>query len=61
MNQPVPLTVTQLFTPASSGIGSSGVVPLTPIADSWYAVELNIAQLVGLPTTACKSTYFVGM
>jgi hypothetical protein len=49
---PTPLTVTQLFTPAASGVGSTGVVPLSPATGTWLYWELQAAQTVGLPTTA---------
>jgi hypothetical protein len=49
----VSLTVSDLFTPALSGVGPFGQVPpgVAP-AGTWLAVMLNIAATVQLPTTA---------
>lgn len=49
------LTVTDLFTPAASGIGASGVVPLTPPAGSWFARQIQSATTIGMPTTSWHS------
>jgi hypothetical protein len=49
------LTVAQLFSPAPSGVGPAGAVPLVPAAGSWLSVELQIAQQVQLPTTSWQS------
>jgi hypothetical protein len=51
----VSLTTADLFTPAPSGVGSSGVVPLQPVSGSWLARELSCAATVQLPTTAWQS------
>ena len=51
MNTPS-LTVTQLFTPAASGVGSTGAVPLSPPDGTWLYYELYAAQTVQLATTA---------
>jgi len=45
-----PLTISELFTPAPSGVGGNPNVP--PPAGSWMSVELQIATQVMLPTTA---------
>lgn len=46
------LTVSQLFTPAPSGVGAYGNVPLVPASGTWLAQMLAIANTVGLPTTS---------
>jgi hypothetical protein len=46
------LTAAQLFTPAPSGVGPFGNVPLVPPAGTWLSVQLNIANQVKLPTTS---------
>lgn len=48
----VPLSVTELFTPSSSGVLSSGAIPQSPPLGTWLAIELQAAATVGLPTTA---------
>ena len=47
-------TVSDLFTPAASGVGPFGV-PLVPAQGSWLSVELQIATTVQLPTTSWQS------
>jgi hypothetical protein len=47
-----PLTVTDLFTPAPSGVGAYGAVPLVPAQGTWLGIELQIATTVQLPTTS---------
>jgi hypothetical protein len=49
----VPLTISDLFTPAPSGVG--GNPNLAPPDGSWMAIELQIATTVGLPTTAWQA------
>lgn len=46
----VPLTLTDLFTPAPSGVGASPSV--TPAAGTWFAILLQIAQTLQLPVTS---------
>jgi len=46
------LTVSQLFTPASSGVSQTGAVPLTPASGTWLSLELQAAAIVQLPTTS---------
>ena len=46
------LTVTQLFVPASSGVGAFGAVPTVPAQGTWLSIELQIAQTITLPTTS---------
>ncbi len=43
----MPLSITDLFTPAPSGIGSA-----TPPPDSWLGKQLSVAETVELPVTA---------
>ena len=52
-----PLSVNDLFTPAPSGIGPYGNVPVqgTEPSGSWFGVMLGIGGQVGLPTTAFES------
>lgn len=49
------LTAAQLFTPAPSGVGAFGNVPMVPPSGTWLAVMLNIATLEQLPTTSWQS------
>jgi hypothetical protein len=48
----VPLTVSQLFTPASSGVLGAGTVPITPATGTWLYWEYQAAATIGMPTTA---------
>lgn len=48
-----PLNLEQLFTPSSSGVGTTP--SNTPDDGTWLAFLINIAQEVGLPTTAWQS------
>ena len=53
---PLPsLTVTQLFTPAPSGVSNAGAIPSLPASGSWLSIEYEIAAIVQLPTTAWQS------
>ncbi len=54
MTTPV-LTVSQLFTPAPSGVGPFGNVPQVPPSGTWLAVMLQVAGMVQLPTTSWQS------
>lgn len=49
------LTVTELFTPAPSGVGPFGNVPMVPPAGTWLAQMLAVATQVELPTTSWQS------
>lgn len=49
------LTTTELFTPAPSGVGPFGNVPMTPPDGSWLAKMLDVATQVELPTTSWQS------
>ena len=48
----VSITAAQLFQPAPSGVGPYGALPLVPPAGTWLAIELQVAAIVQLPTTA---------
>jgi hypothetical protein len=52
MTMPVPMTTTELFTPAPSGVGPFGNVPQVPDSDTWLGKMLYIAGRVKLPTTS---------
>jgi hypothetical protein len=47
------LTITDLFTPAPSGVGGSPSLP--PVSGSWLATLLSIATMVQLPTTSWQA------
>lgn len=47
-----PLSVSDLFTPAPSGVGPFGNVPMVPASDTWLAKMLDVATTVQLPTTS---------
>src|SRR5271165_904390 len=49
------LTVSDLFTPAPSGVGAFGNVPQVAPSGTWLGVQLANAALVGLPTTSWQS------
>lgn len=49
------LTVSQLFTPAPSGVGPFGFVPPIPATGTWLSIMLDIANTVQLPTTSWQS------
>src|SRR5271166_5921433 len=51
----VELTVADLFTPAPSGVGPYGNVPLVPPAGTWLSIMLQVASTVQLPTTSWQS------
>lgn len=51
----VSLTVSQLFTPAPSGVGPTGNIPTVPGSNTWLGIMLQIASTVQLPTTAWQS------
>jgi hypothetical protein len=46
------LTASDLFTPAPSGVGPFGNVPMVPASGTWLAQMLSIASTVQLPTTS---------
>jgi hypothetical protein len=49
------LSVTELFTPAPSGVGQFGNVPMVPASGTWLSIMLSIATTVQLPTTSWQS------
>ena len=50
------ISAAQLFTPAPSGVGLSGVVVTSnPPPGSWLSTWLTIAQIIQLPTTSWQS------
>lgn len=49
------LTAAQLFTPAPSGVGPFGNVPMVPPSGTWLAIMLQTATTVQLPTTSWQS------
>ena len=42
----VSLTVSDLFTPAPSGVGPFGNVPAVPASGTWFGISLQIAATV---------------
>ena len=51
----VSLTVSDLFTPAPSGVGPFGNVPAVPASGTWFGISLQIAATVQLPTTSWQA------
>jgi hypothetical protein len=49
------LTAADLFTPAPSGVGPFGNVPMVPASGTWLAIMLSTAATVQLPTTSWQS------